>query len=103
MVGGEFSRGSRQKRVAVPAARELSTTQERQSVAAAMGSLLQLAKTLPISGYDIVSAADIEDLIGERVAEPSAEDMREVEHEEEEKEEETKRKMSFALADLAPE
>ncbi|XP_045119026.1 uncharacterized protein LOC123508986 isoform X2 [Portunus trituberculatus] len=75
-------------------ARELSTTQERQSVAAAMGSLLQLAKTLPISGYDIVSAAGIENLIGERVAGPSAEDMLEEENEEEEKKRKRKMKMS---------
>lgn len=72
----------------------LSITKETQSVVAAMDSLLQVAKTLPISGYDIVSAADI-DLIGKkRAAKPSAADMIEGEkHEGEEKK--NKRKMSL--------
>lgn len=65
-----------------------------------MGSLLQVAKTLPISGYDIVSAADIEDLIGERVGEPSAEDMLEEEHEEEEKEEEKEKEDELTVYQL---
>lgn len=54
-----------------------------------MDSLFQVAKTLPISDYDIVSAADMEDLIGEKVAEPSA-DVVEEEEEEDEKEEKKK-------------
>ena len=65
---------------------EHGTTQERQSVAAAMDSLLQVAETLSISGYDIVSAADMEDLIRERVTEPSVEGV--IEEEEQGKEEE---------------
>lgn len=55
-----------------------------------MDSLFQVAITLPISGYDIVNATDMEDLIGERVAVPSAGDVVEEEEEEDEKEEKKK-------------
>lgn len=53
-----------------------------------MDSLPQVAKALPISRYDIVSAADMEEFIGKRVAKPSVEDTTgEEEHEEEERDE----------------
>ena len=64
---------------------------DRQRVAAAMDTLLQVAKTLPITGYENVSVADMEVLIDGGVAERSAEDMIDDDDEEEEEEEKEKK------------
>ena len=64
---------------------------ERQGKKNRLLNMKEKGEVLPISVYDIVSAADMEDLIGERFAEPSAEDVIEEEHEEEGKEEKKSR------------
>lgn len=71
---------------------------EWQIVAAAIGTPLQVAKGLAISGYELVNASDIEELIGKCVTEASVYEMIDLEEHNEEKQQEEEAKMSQPLA-----